>query len=266
MREEAKKRGEVTAGEDGDLFHLRWLTSCWEVSGTVDLLPAGGVGSRLGLPFSRVRFSYIVGKAAVAMSWNKSSLVCPHPVGVRLRLRQRASGGEFSLVNPLCRSLGPERRCVQLKAGLRAFCYKAAEQVAGFVEVWRLGQARVSLNGGGRRRRVVVHELESLGRGLGQWATADGSIPSLGTSVYFDTLQSQCAMGLFQLGDSPKAYLNGGGRRRGFRKSLVCRGPRGLFIIFIFSRVLCEVWLEQLSLDPCSTSLCMSVSIYYIEI
>jgi hypothetical protein len=46
------------------------------------LLPVGGVGPRLGFPFSMFRFPDLVGEAASVRSWNKSSLVRPHPIGV----------------------------------------------------------------------------------------------------------------------------------------------------------------------------------------
>lgn len=66
----------------------------------------------------------------------------------------------------------------------------------------------------------------AISRGPGQWATANDYIPSLGTGVYFDSFQSLCAMGLFQLGVWPDVFLGGGGRRRGCRAPSVCRGPR----------------------------------------
>jgi hypothetical protein len=75
----------VAAGGDGGLFHLRWPPCHREVSETVDLLPVGGVGLRVGFPSSRIRFPDLVGKAAAsAMSRNKSSLVRSRPVGVPL--------------------------------------------------------------------------------------------------------------------------------------------------------------------------------------
>jgi hypothetical protein len=153
LREGAKKGGTVAAGRDGGLFHLRWPLCRWKVSETVDLLPVGGVGPRLGFPSSRVKFPDLVGNvAASAMSRNKFSLDRPRPVGVPLRRRRRASGGGVPPVNPLYRSPGLVLRRPLLAAGLPAFCFKAVEQVLGVVVFWRLDQARASLDGCGRRR------------------------------------------------------------------------------------------------------------------
>ena len=100
-------------------------------------------------------------------------------------------------VSPLYGCPGSELRRLQQAAGLWPFCFKAAERLADFVEVWWLDHAQASLDGGGRRWRVVVHELKSLGCSPGRWATADGYILSLGMGVYFDSFQSQRVMGLF---------------------------------------------------------------------
>jgi hypothetical protein len=43
--------------------------------------------------------------------------------------------------------------------------------------------------------------------------TADGFILSLGTGVYFDSFQSQHAMGLFQFAVMLEVFLAGDGRR-----------------------------------------------------
>jgi hypothetical protein len=48
-------------------------------------------------------------------------------------------------------------------------------------------------------------------------------------------------MGLFQLTVMLEVFLDGGGRRRGFRAASDFRGPRGLVVIFMFFRVLYEV-------------------------
>ena len=121
-----------------------------------------------------------------------------------------------SFVSPRYGCPGSELRRLQQAAGLWPFCFKAAERLVDFVEVWWLDHAQASLDGGGRRWRAVVHELKSLGCSPGRWATADGYIPSLGMGVYFDSFQSQRAMGLFQLGVMPNVFLDDGGRRRGF--------------------------------------------------
>jgi hypothetical protein len=69
------------------------------------------------------------------------------------------------------------------------FFLKDADQAAGVEDGGQLDLAPFSLDGGGRRCRAQVQELEGAGRGPGRWATADGSL-------YFDSCQSQCAMGL----------------------------------------------------------------------
>jgi hypothetical protein len=140
----------------------------------------------------------------------------------------------------------------------------AAEQCLGVVEVWRLDHARPSLDGCGRRRRALVQVLKNLGRGPGRWATADGSIPFFETGVYFDSFQSHRAMGFFQLAVLPVVFLDGGGRRRGFRAPSVRRDPVG-FVVF-FSRVLCDVWWGHLSLYPCCTSLYLYEYLYVLLI
>lgn len=83
---------------------------------------------------------------------------------------------------------------------MQVFYFKAVEHAVGFVEEERrLDQARATLGGGGRLRRVQVQERKSLGRGPSRRAVADGFILSFGAGVYFDSNQRHSAMGLFQL-------------------------------------------------------------------
>jgi hypothetical protein len=136
---------------------------------------------------------------------------------------------------------------------LLAFFLKDALWSVGFVVGGWPDLAQSPLGGGGRRRRVQIWELEELGRGPDRWVTADGFILSLGTGVYFDSFQSQRAMGLFQFAVMLNVLLDGGGRRRGCRVASDFRGSRDLGLIFMFFRVLCDVWLGQLSMYPCCT-------------
>jgi hypothetical protein len=96
--------------------------------------------------------------------------------------------------------------------------------------------------------------------------TADGFIPSFETGVYFDSFQSQCAMGLFQLEVVSVLFDSGGDRRRRGWAASGCRGLRDLFVIFPFFRVLCVVWLGQLSLYPFQTFLYSYMYLYVFHI
>jgi hypothetical protein len=125
----------------------------------------------------------------------------------------------------------------------------------------RLDLARSPLDGAGRRRRVWIQELDELGRGPGRWATADGSIPSLGTGVYFDSFQSHQAMELFQLMVAHGVFA-GGGRWRRFRALMERFGSEDLNVISVFFRVLGVVWRGQLYPYPPCTSLCLYAYLY----
>lgn len=162
-------------------------------------------------------------------------------------------GGCFVREPPVQES-GPGGSLSPAGGGVPALFFKAAEQVPGFVEVWWLDQARAFLEGGGRRRRVVVQEPKSLGCGPGRWAIADGYIPSPRMDVYFDSFQSQSAMGLSsKLGDHARCLPR---RRR----------PQGLRCNFYFFRVLCEVRLGHLSMSVSLPHVCVSVRFPYLEI
>ena len=70
---------------------------------------------------------------------------------------------------------------------VRGFCLEAAEQDAGFVEGRWMDHTRVSLDGGGRRRRVAVHDRRSSGCVPGRWAIGDAFISSVWVSAYCDS-------------------------------------------------------------------------------
>jgi hypothetical protein len=130
---------------------------------------------------------------------------------------------------------------------LLAFSLKDTElSVGGVVGGWP-DLAQSSLGGGGRRWRVKIRELEMLGRDPGRWATTDGFIN-------FDSAQSLCAMRSLLL-VVVFGFFFGSGRRRGRRPSVVREGSEGFDVIFVFDKVLCEVWLRQMSLYPLCTCL-----------
>jgi hypothetical protein len=97
---------------------------------------------------------------------------------------------------------------------LLPFFFTNAKVAVGVADGGRLDLARSPLGGAGRRWRAWIQELEKLGRGPGRWATADGSIPSSRTGVYFDSSKSQRAMELLQLMVAHVVFFGGGGRHR----------------------------------------------------
>jgi len=133
---------------------------------------------------------------------------------------------------------------------LLAFFCKDAELSVGVVVAGRPNLAQSLLGGGGRWWRAQIRELEKLGRGPGRWVIADGFIPFPMTGVYFDSFQSQCAMGLFQLMVVFGFFFDGGGRRQRGRSRMAHEASRGIDVIFFLFRVLREDWLGQLSLYP----------------
>ncbi|CAN6179544.1 unnamed protein product, partial [Urochloa humidicola] len=233
-----------------------------EVAETVVLLLAGVVCPSLGFPRSRVRFpAGVVEALATTSAWNKSFRAQPRPDGVLLRHNRRARGGGAPCEERLYRSPTSVHLRLRQAAKVRGFCSKAAEQ-AGAADDWRLDLIRSSLDGNGRRRRVEVQELRSLGCDPSRCAIADGSILFFGTGVYCDSLQSRQAMEFLQLKDVLGVLSNGGSRRRRSRASLVSQGPRDLVVICLFFRVLYVVWVGQLSLYPSSMFLYLYPYLY----
>jgi hypothetical protein len=89
-----------------------------------------------------------------------------------------------------------------------SFVFKDMGCVVGLVDGSQLDLAHSSLGGGGCRWRAQIQELEGSGCSPGRWVTADRFILSLGTSVYFDSFQSQRAMGIFQLAVMFEVFLD----------------------------------------------------------
>ena len=118
------------------------------------------------------------------------------------------------------------------------------------------------LDGGGCRSRAQIWESEVLGRCPGRCVITDGFILFFGTCVYFDSFSSQRATGLLRLKVVLIVFFGGGDRRRGRRVSVVREGSRDSDVILLFIRVLCEVWLAQLSSYPIRTCLYLSTVLY----
>ena len=156
---------------------------------------------------------------ALLLLWNKLSWSILHFAGA-----YSDAGGGRGMV--LLRS--PRLVCLPLRLVgwlLAFFCFKGAEMVAGDVVVWRLDPARLSLDGGSRRRRGRMQELEKSGRGPSRWATADGLF-------YCDFDQSLSAMELLRF-MVVLVFLSGGDvRRRRVRALTVREESRDLFVIF----------------------------------
>jgi len=133
--------------------------------------------------------------------------------------------------------------------------FKGVEQAVGVVHGGRLDLAPSSFDGVVCRWRAQIRELEWLGCVPGRWATAEGFF-------YFDSFQSYCAMGPLQLMAVFGVFVGGGGGRRGGRASVVREGSRSSDVILFFLRVLCEVWLSQLSPYPLRTCLYLVTVLY----
>ena len=87
----------------------------------------------------------------------------------------------------LYRSLASVLLRLRRAVKVRGLCLEAAEQDTGSVEGRRMDQARASLDGGGRRRRVAVQDRRSLGCDPGRWAIGEAFISSVWVSAYCDS-------------------------------------------------------------------------------
>jgi hypothetical protein len=184
---------------------------------------------------------------ATATHRNKVSRPLPRPDDVLLQRQRRGRG-------VLYRSPGPASRHLFQVMLLLPLFFTDAKVAVGVADGGRLDVARSPLGGAGRRWCAWIQELEELGRGPGRWATADGSIPSSRTGVYFDSSQSQPAMELLQLMVAHGVFFGGGGRRRRLRAWTERSGSEDLIVISFFFRVLSVVWRRQLfSYPPCAS-------------
>lgn len=113
---------------------------------------------------------------------------------------------------------------------LLVFFFKSAVQVVGDVDGSRLDLAWSSLGSRCRQWRGHIQELEESGCNPGRWAIANGSF------FYFNSFQSQWAMGLLQLvwkiSFSSPSTVAGGDRGRQIHDRF-----RGFFVISFFFKV-----------------------------
>ena len=87
----------------------------------------------------------------------------------------------------LYRSLASVLLRLRRAVKVRGLCLEAAEQDTGSVEGRRMDQARASLDGGGRQRRVAVQDRRSLGCDPSQSAISEAFISSVWVSAYCDS-------------------------------------------------------------------------------
>ena len=191
----------------------------------------------------------------------RSSRGRPRLGGASLRCRRRARGGVVRRCR-LYRSPGRAsssspaggRYVGLLSQGGRTGCGSCGVLVVGpsssFPRWRRLSTASLGLG---------AEELGAPPRSMGERrrlhpVSCDGCLLRL--------LQSQRAMGFFQLLVSPVVFLVGGGRRRRLQAPSDYSGPRDFVAIFFSFRVLCEVWLAQQPLYPCRTLLYVYENMY----
>jgi hypothetical protein len=86
--------------------------------------------------------------------------------------------------------------------------------------------------------------------------------PVLWDGCLFRLLPKPPGDGLLQFTVMLEIFLDDGARRRQLQASSVFRGPRGIIVFSMFSRVLYEFWFGQMSLYPCRTSLYLYVYLY----
>ena len=180
--------------------------------------------------------------------WNKSSRACPRPGGVSLRSRQRARGGGAPGVELLYRSLAFVLLLLRRAVKVRGFCLEAAEQDAGFVEGRWMDHTHVSLDCGGRRRRVEVQDRRSSGCDPGRWAIGDAFISSVWVSAYCDSskpCRNMVPPDLVRKTANRRLPAVAGGSR--FGKIGGVEGPRVFNVILWFVRGLSTKFLPSVS-------------------
>jgi len=183
-------------------------------------------------------------KAAAALG-NKRSRPLPRPGGVLLGRRRWGRRVVY-------RSPWPVSSPRWQVGSLLAFLSKGAGLAAGAVVAWWLDLLLSFLGGGGRRWRWQIQEL--LGSGARPRSTCDSRW------LLLLRLQSKpSAMGSLQLTVVFGFFFVVDGRRRGCRLKRVHEGSRDLLVFSFFLKVLCDVWMVQLSLYPFRTALYLYV-------
>jgi len=154
-------------------------------------------------------------------------------------------------------SPGPamQLRLIQVILQLAFFCFDTGLFVDVVVCGWP-DLAPFPLDDSGCRRRAQIREWKELGRDPGGWATAVGYFPSPRWETISTPFQSRCAMGLLLLMVVTDSFGGGGGGgRQGGWSWRLHEGSRSFVVIFLFSRVLCVDWLEQMYLYRTCTCL-----------
>ena len=138
----------------------------------------------------------------------------------------------------LYRRSSPAARRPVGKVSLLAFCLVGRVAARGLVQAWRVERTRSSRGGFGHRRRVWLQGRWGLGRVPDRWIFGVVLISST-ASVCCGSSQSQAAMELLSTWWwwLRRWVVAGGGGCRLLPAS-VRGGPRDLFVIFLFVRVL----------------------------
>ena len=146
----------------------------------------------------------------------------------------------------MCRCSTAARRLVRDVCS-PAFCSVDAEPAWDLVQDWRVEQIRPSRGGFIHRRRVWFQGRRSLGRVPDRWIFGVSFI-SFMASVFCDSYQSHAAMELLPTWGWWQWLRvgTGGGGWRWIPEALVCGGPRVLFVISLFIRVLCASMVVHL--------------------
>jgi len=259
----------VSAGGAGGLLRLRWPSRLREVGKTVGSPLAGS----LGPSFSRVSCPDGGDEAGAAASfWNKSLLSLPRCGGADPGASARYVRVCFSRSSAL--GLGREctgaSRCLPVLlppvAAAEATLFSEGEgPAAGSVasRSWGLGFFFIGL-----RWRTLVPDLERARCVLSLWYTGDAFLFS-GTDLLCGSCRSQGEMVLLQILVCGSSVCSAVGVRFGdaawWCSSVAASSvvPLGLFVIFCFVGVFCEVWWGQLRpRNPSSGYLYLVVFVY----
>lgn len=205
-------------------------------------LPVGGVGRRFGPNKSRFRVPAGVAEtAAAAAQRNKSFWTRPRLVGASLRCRRQVHGGGTPCVELLCRSHSSE--AIDL-----GFC-RGVVDVGTLLQGWRGDYGICGNEEDGSTSTFPWRCLSSTARyvprprGLGAWPRPMSfqrrHISFLGTSVYFGSLQSLCAMESSRFWERWRldVLAPGGVRRRRIQVTAASTGALGLICNLFFIRV-----------------------------